>query len=76
MRSFNANLCSADIDLYDSWNQGQTCCAGSRIFVHANIYDEFLQKFTEKIENLKVGDPFDNANYQGAQVSQQQYDVR
>jgi aldehyde dehydrogenase (NAD+) len=35
-----------------------------------------LQKFTEKIENLKVGDPFDNANYQGAQVSQQQYDVR
>ncbi|KIM71780.1 hypothetical protein PILCRDRAFT_749361 [Piloderma croceum F 1598] len=57
------------------WNQGQVCCAGTRVFVHAKIYDEFLQKFTEKIKNLKVGDPFDNANYQGAQVSQQQYDV-
>ena len=65
-----------DIYLCDSWNQGQTCCAGSRIFVHAKIYDEFLQKFTAKIKSLKVGDPFDSANYQGAQVSQQQYDVR
>jgi len=55
-------------------NQGQTCCAGSRIFVHAKIYDEFVQKFTEKARNLKVGDPFEGNHYQGAQVSQQQYD--
>jgi len=55
-------------------NQGQTCCAGSRIFVHAKIYDEFLKKFTEKARNLRLGDAFDHASYQGAQVSQQQYD--
>ncbi|TFK19026.1 aldehyde dehydrogenase [Coprinopsis marcescibilis] len=30
------------------WNHGQACCAGSRIFVHAKIYDEFLKKFTER----------------------------
>ncbi|KAJ3527925.1 hypothetical protein NM688_g8060 [Phlebia brevispora] len=56
------------------WNHGQACCAGSRIFVHAKIYDEFLAKFTEKTKSLKVGDPFSPDSYQGPQVSQQQYD--
>ena len=65
-----------DDDLINSWNHGQACCAGSRIFVHEKIYDEFLAKFTEKTKALKVGDPFDPEAYQGPQVSQQQYDVR
>ncbi|KAG2121720.1 aldehyde dehydrogenase [Suillus cothurnatus] len=30
------------------WNHGQTCCAGSRIFVQEGIHDEFLKRFTEK----------------------------
>ena len=58
-----------------SWNHGQACCAGSRIFVHAKIYDEFLRRFTEKSREIKLGDPFDPEVYQGPQVSQQQYDV-
>lgn len=58
-----------------SWNHGQACCAGSRIFVHAKIYDEFLKKFTAKTSSIKVGDPFSKDSYQGPQVSQQQYDV-
>lgn len=56
------------------WNHGQACCAGSRIFVHAKIYDEFLAKFTAKTKSLKVGDPFSPDSYQGPQVSQAQYD--
>jgi len=56
------------------WNHGQACCAGSRIFVQAGIYDEFLHKFTEKSKSLKVGDPFATDSYQGPQVSQIQYD--
>jgi aldehyde dehydrogenase (NAD+) len=56
------------------WNHGQTCCAGSRIFVQAKIYDEFLERFTAKVKSLKVGDPFAIDSYQGPQVSQQQYD--
>jgi aldehyde dehydrogenase (NAD+) len=56
------------------WNHGQACCAGSRIFVHAKIYDEFLKKFTAKTQSLKVGDPFAEDSYQGPQVSQLQYD--
>ncbi|KAF7974359.1 hypothetical protein HWV62_21148 [Athelia sp. TMB] len=55
------------------WNQGQVCCAGSRIFVHANIYDEFLKRFSKKAEELKVGDPFAKTSFQGAQVSEAQY---
>lgn len=56
------------------WNHGQACCAGSRIFVQAGIYDEFLQKFTEKAKSLKLGDPFAKESYQGPQVSQIQFD--
>ncbi|KAJ7478692.1 aldehyde dehydrogenase [Mycena galericulata] len=56
------------------WNHGQACCAGSRIFVQAGIYDEFLRKFTEKTKNISVGDPFAPGVDQGPQVSQLQYD--
>ena len=59
-----------------SFNHGQCCCAGSRIYVHEKIYDEFLKRFTEHTKSLKVGDPFHPDNFQGPQVSQQQYDVR
>jgi aldehyde dehydrogenase (NAD+) len=56
------------------WNHGQACCAGSRIFVQAGIYDEFLKRFTEKARSIKVGDPFGQGTDQGPQVSQIQYD--
>ncbi|KAL5534907.1 hypothetical protein ACEPAF_2997 [Sanghuangporus sanghuang] len=56
------------------WNHGQACCAGTRVFVHENIYDEFLEKFTAKASSLKIGDPFGADTYQGPQVSQLQYD--
>ncbi|KAF5319776.1 hypothetical protein D9611_012889 [Ephemerocybe angulata] len=56
------------------WNHGQACCAGSRIFVQAGIYDEFLKRFTEKAKAIKVGDPFGAGVDQGPQVSQIQYD--
>jgi len=56
------------------WNHGQTCCAGSRVFVQAGIYDRFMDKFTAKVKSLKVGDPFAADSYQGPQVSQLQYD--
>jgi aldehyde dehydrogenase (NAD+) len=59
-----------------SWNHGQACCAGSRIYVQSGIYDEFLKKFTEKAKAIKVGDPFGTGIDQGPQVSQIQYDVR
>ncbi|KAK1230167.1 hypothetical protein PQX77_006761 [Marasmius sp. AFHP31] len=56
------------------WNHGQACCAGTRIFVQSGIYDKFLQKFTEKSKQIKLGDPFAKDTDQGPQVSQVQYD--
>ncbi|KAI0259301.1 aldehyde dehydrogenase [Gloeopeniophorella convolvens] len=56
------------------WNHGQCCCAGSRIFVQAGIYDKFLAAFTAKTASLKLGDPFAHDSYQGPQVSQVQFD--
>jgi len=56
------------------WNHGQACCAGSRIYVQAGIYDKFLEKLTEKTKNINVGDPFAPGVDQGPQVSQLQYD--
>ncbi|KAF9644016.1 NAD-dependent aldehyde dehydrogenase, partial [Thelephora ganbajun] len=56
------------------WNHGQTCCAGTRIFVQSGIYDKFLAKFTEKVKAIKVGDPFAKDTNQGPQVSQIQFD--
>ncbi|KAG1767109.1 aldehyde dehydrogenase domain-containing protein [Suillus occidentalis] len=55
------------------WNHGQTCCAGSRIYVQEGIYDEFLKRFTEKTRTLKVGDPFAPDTFQGPQVSEVQF---
>jgi aldehyde dehydrogenase (NAD+) len=56
------------------WNHGQTCCAGSRIYVQAGIYDKFLEKFTEKAKSIRLGDPFEQGVDQGPQVSQIQFD--
>ena len=64
------------IGLLFSWNHGQTCCAGTRIFVQSGIYDKFLASFTERIKAIKVGDPFTKGVHQGPQVSKLQYDVR
>jgi aldehyde dehydrogenase (NAD+) len=49
-------------------NQGQVCCAGSRTFVHEDIYDEFIKKAVERAQKRKVGDPFTETTEQGPQV--------
>lgn len=50
------------------FNQGQCCCAGSRIFVHEKIYNEFVERSVEVAKKIKVGDPFDAKTDQGPQV--------
>jgi len=56
------------------FNQGQCCCAGSRLFVEAKIHDEFVQRMLAKVKKTKVGDPFSTETQQGPQVSQEQFD--
>jgi aldehyde dehydrogenase (NAD+) len=57
------------------FNQGQCCCAGSRLFVQDKSYDEFVDKLGTKVESRKVGDPFDPTTEQGPQVDKAQYDT-
>ncbi|MEU6012249.1 aldehyde dehydrogenase family protein [Streptomyces sp. NPDC047453] len=54
--------------------QGQSCTAGSRLYLHEDIFDSFLQKLTAKLAQLKIGDPLDEDSDIGAIVSETQYD--
>jgi len=75
------NIIFADADMEQAvngammgifFNQGQVCCAGSRIFLHEEVRDEFLDRFKEKAAKIKVGDPTDKTTQMGPQVSQEQ----
>jgi acyl-CoA reductase-like NAD-dependent aldehyde dehydrogenase len=77
------NIVFADADIEQAvngammgifFNQGQVCCAGSRLFLEESIKDEFLARFKEKSGNIKVGDPTDKNTQMGPQVSQEQLD--
>src|SRR4051794_21149592 len=56
------------------FNQGQCCCAGSRLFVEDKVHDQFVEKMVKKAKSQKVGDPFDAETTQGPQISQEQCD--
>jgi len=56
------------------FNQGQCCCAGTRIFVEDEIYDEFVKRSVERAKKRTVGNPFDLANEQGPQVDSEQFE--
>lgn len=53
-------------------NQGQCCCAGSRLFVEESVYDKVVEQSVAIARQRKVGDSFDLATRQGPQVSQEQ----
>jgi aldehyde dehydrogenase (NAD+) len=54
------------------FNQGQCCCAGSRLFVEEKVHNQLVDKLAAKAKNAKLGDPFDPATTQGPQVSDEQ----
>ncbi|CAG9773810.1 unnamed protein product [Ceutorhynchus assimilis] len=55
-------------------NHGQNCCAGSRTFVQAGIYEEFVKKAVEKARQRKVGNPLESGVQQGPQIDQPSLD--
>ena len=56
------------------FNQGEVCCAGSRLFLERSIHDEFVDKLSNKAANMRVGNPEDAGTQMGAQVSKEQFD--
>ena len=73
----DADLDSAVEGVVDAiwFNQGQVCCAGSRLLVQENIADRFLQKLKLRMEHMRVGDPLDKCIDMGAIVDQTQWDT-
>ena len=67
----DADLDSAVEGVVDAiwFNQGQVCCAGSRLLVQENVADEFLARIRTRMERLRVGDPLDKAIDIGAIVA-------
>ncbi|GAM14924.1 aldehyde dehydrogenase family protein [Mesobacillus selenatarsenatis] len=57
------------------YNTGQSCEARSRLYVHEDVYDEFMEKFVAKTKQLKLGNPFEKDTHVGAVISQDQMDV-
>ena len=55
------------------FNHGQSCCAGSRVFVHEDIFDDVLEKFKLQASSIKIGDPFDADVEHGPLVDEIQF---
>jgi aldehyde dehydrogenase (NAD+) len=68
----DAAIAGAHFGLY--FNQGQCCCAGSRLFVEEKLYDKFVDRLASINKSRKLGDPLDPATEQGPQVDQAQFD--
>jgi aldehyde dehydrogenase (NAD+) len=80
-KSPNVVFADADIDAAVKgayfglfFNQGQCCCAGSRLFVEEKVHDQFVEKMLQRVKAQRVGDPFEPETTQGPQVSQEQCD--
>ncbi|MCE9584983.1 MAG: aldehyde dehydrogenase family protein [Planctomycetes bacterium] len=67
----DADLDSAVEGVVDAiwFNQGQVCCAGSRLLVQESVHDRFVRKLRDRMEKLRVGDPLDKAVDIGAIVA-------
>lgn len=68
----DADIDSAIEGLVDAiwFNQGQVCCAGSRLLVQESIEERFIDKLKKRMATLRVGDPLDKAVDIGALVAQ------
>jgi len=77
------NIVFADADLTAAaagaefglfFNQGQCCCAGSRLFVEESVHDEFVERIVQRARQRVLGNPFDVETDQGPQIDQAQFD--
>ncbi|KAI9279183.1 aldehyde dehydrogenase domain-containing protein [Sporodiniella umbellata] len=79
----SAQIVCADADLKNAayWacggifnNHGQNCNAGSRIFVHESVHDEFVNLFIEETKKIKIGNPFASGTFLGPLVNKTQFE--
>lgn len=68
----DAAIAGAEFGLF--FNQGQCCCAGSRLFVEESVHDEFVERVVSRAKSRVLGNPFASNTSQGPQVDQAQFD--
>lgn len=56
------------------YSTGQVCSNGTRVFVHKNIHDQFVNRLIERTAKIRLGDPLDEATQMGPLISRQQLD--
>jgi aldehyde dehydrogenase (NAD+) len=73
----DADLDSAVEGVVDAiwFNQGQVCCAGSRLLIQENVAEQFISKLKARMQHMRVGDPLDKCIDMGAIVDQTQWDT-
>ena len=57
------------------YNNGQSCCAVERIYVHQAIYDSFVESFVSEVKNFVVGDPLSEKTYIGPLTRSAQVEI-
>jgi acyl-CoA reductase-like NAD-dependent aldehyde dehydrogenase len=57
------------------YNNGQSCCAVERIYVHEKIYDDFVSAFVEEAKAMKMGSPTEEGTFLGPLTRPQQAEV-
>ena len=67
----DAAVAGAEFGLF--FNQGQCCCAGSRLFVEESIHAQFVEKVVARAKTRRLGDSLDPNTTQGPQVDQEQF---
>jgi aldehyde dehydrogenase len=79
----SANIVCSDADIAAAaesavmttvFNKGEVCFAGTRVFVHGSVYDEFIDAVRQLVSQVKQGDPTDPGTTLGAQSSRTQYE--
>ncbi len=79
---FFKSVADADDEFFDkavegavmfALNQGEICTCPSRILVHEDIYDKFMERVVRRVQAIKMGNPLDGETMMGAQASEDQY---
>jgi acyl-CoA reductase-like NAD-dependent aldehyde dehydrogenase len=73
----DADIAAAAASLAEGafYNNGQSCCAVERVYVHAAVYDEFVERFVAEVDKFTVGDPTSDETFLGPLTRPQHAEV-
>jgi acyl-CoA reductase-like NAD-dependent aldehyde dehydrogenase len=73
----NVDIARAAASVADGafYNTGQSCCSVERIYVHASIFERFVEAFVAEVRGYRIGDPMDESTYIGPLARAAQIEV-